>query len=295
MLPSTLRNKHQRLQALVGELRSVAVAFSAGADSTLVLKIARDVLGAEHVVAATGRSASVPEAELADARDLAARIGVEHQFLDTDEFSNADYLKNPANRCYFCKSTLYAHLERFLRERGLHAAINGTNADDLGDYRPGLAAADEFRVRSPLAEVGLTKAEVRELSHELGLPTHDKPASPCLSSRVPYGDAITPEKLRMIESAERFLHQLGIRECRVRHHDTLARIEVPANMFDQIADNRASIDAHFVSLGYQSVALDPRGFRSGSLNEVITLGVSAPVAQRGQSVVNGLPRGSQPT
>lgn len=278
MLSLTLRDKHEQLQTLIRDLRSVAVAFSAGVDSTLVLKIARDVLGSVNVVAVTGRSHSVPAEELAQASELAEQIGVEHQFLDTDEFENADYLSNPTNRCYFCKSTLYRHLEKFLSERGLEAAINGTNADDLGDYRPGLRAADEFRVRSPLAEVGLTKAEVRELSLELGLPTYDKPASPCLSSRVPYGEAITPEKLRMIEAAERFLHELGIRECRVRHHDTLARIEVPPEMFDRIAENRARIDSHFLSLGYESVTLDPRGFRSGSLNEVITLGVIAHTA-----------------
>lgn len=276
--PASLDTKHARLEAILRELGSVAVAFSGGVDSALVLRVALDVLGAERVVAVTSDSPSVPRSELEDARDLARLLGAEHMLLATDEFENADYLANPTNRCYFCKTTLYGHIERFVAERGLAAIVNGVNADDLSDYRPGLKAAGEHAVRAPLAEAGLTKADVRALSQRLGLPTSDKPASPCLSSRVPYGEAITPEKLRMIEGAEAFLHELGLRECRVRHHGTLARIEVPPEQIALLADPATArrIDAHFRSLGYQYVTLDLRGFRSGSLNEVIAFGAVQP-------------------
>lgn len=270
----TLDQKYERMKAILRDLRRVAVAFSAGVDSTLVLKVAIDELGGENVVAVTGRSDSLAQAEFADACLLAESVGAEHVVIDTEEFENADYLSNPTNRCYFCKTTLYEHLERFVADRGLCAIVNGINVDDYGDFRPGIQAAREHGVRCPAAEAGLTKSDVRELSRHLGLSTHDKPASPCLSSRVQYGEAITPEKLRMIERAEAFLHELGLRECRVRHHNTLARIEVPADQIELLAHSgmRRRIDEHFRTLGYAYVTLDLRGFRSGSMNEVITLG-----------------------
>lgn len=254
------------------------VAYSGGVDSALVLAAAIDTLGAKNVLAATGRSPSVAASELSGASSLASALGAEHLVIDTDEFENPNYLANPTNRCYFCKTTLYARLERVRAERGFDAIVNGVNADDLTDIRPGLKAADEFHVRAPLAESGLSKRDVRELAAFLGLPIFDKPASPCLSSRVPYGEAITPEKLRMIEGAEAFLHQLGFRECRVRHHDRLARIEVPLSDISRLADPsvRARVDDHFRSLGYLHVTVDLRGFRSGSLNEVIAFGKSQP-------------------
>jgi uncharacterized protein len=274
MTQTALDDKYTRLQRILRDLESVAVAFSAGVDSTLILKVAIDALGPGRVIAVTGRSDSLARAEFEEACAIAANLGAEHKVLDTDEFENPDYLSNPTNRCYFCKTTLYTHLEKFIAERGLKAIVNGINVDDLGDYRPGIEAAREHGVRCPAAEAGLTKADVRELSRRLGLPTHDKPASPCLSSRVQYGEHITPQKLRMIEAAETFLHELGIRECRVRHHDNLARIEVPAEFIPMLAkpDQAARVDAYFRSLGYQYVALDLRGFRSGSMNEVIALG-----------------------
>ena len=275
----TLDEKYERLKEILRELKSVAVAFSAGVDSTFVLKVAIDTLGPQHVVAVTGRSDSLARAEFEQACHLADAVGAEHVTLDTDEFENPNYTANPNNRCYYCKTTLYSHLEKFIAERGIKAMVNGINADDLGDFRPGIQAAHEHSVRAPVAEAGLTKDEVRELSNRLGLPTHDKPASPCLSSRVPYGEEITPEKLRMIERAEAFLREeMGIGECRVRHHDNLARIEVPPMFIATLAEpeNAARIDQYFRSLGYNYVALDLRGFRSGSMNEVIAFGEVQP-------------------
>jgi uncharacterized protein len=270
-----LDRKVDRMREILRHLQSVAVAFSAGVDSTLVLKVAIDTLGPKCVVAVTGRSDSLARAEFDDACRLADAVGAEHVIIDTDEFDNPSYTANPQNRCYFCKTTLYAHLERFVARRGIKAIVNGTNADDLGDFRPGNAAAHEHNVRAPAAEAGLTKDDVRELSKRLGLPTHDKPASPCLSSRVPYGEEVTPEKLRMIEAAEAFLRdELGIRECRVRHHDNLARIEVSPEFIPTLArpENAARLNQCFRSLGYNYVTLDLLGFRSGSMNEVIALG-----------------------
>jgi len=274
MTTQHLDDKLTALRRILVDLKSVAVAFSGGVDSTLVLKVALDTLGRGGVVAVTGRSASLGADEFAEACRLAELLAAEHVVLDTDEFENPAYLSNPQNRCYFCKTTLYTHLDRLVAERGLAAIVNGINADDLSDYRPGIQAAREHAVLCPLAKAGLTKVDVRELSRRLGLPTFDKPAGPCLSSRVPYGEAITPEKLRQIEAAEAFLHELGFRECRVRHHDNLARIEVPPSGIDRLArsDLRIRIEERFRQLGFQYVTLDLRGFRSGSMNEVITLG-----------------------
>jgi len=279
MMNEHLQQKIVRARDILHDLRSVIVAYSGGVDSAFVLKLAVETLGSENVLAVTGRSAAVPQEEIEGARRLAGDIGVEHLVIETDEFENPDYVANPTNRCYYCKSTLYTRLEEIRGERGFFAVVNGTNADDLGDYRPGLSAAEEFKVRAPAAEAGLTKSEVREWSRCFGLPTFDKPASPCLSSRVQYGETITPEKLRMIEAAEAFLREeFGIRECRVRHHDRLARIEVPLRDIPTLADpiNAAKLDRRLRDIGYQYVTLDLRGFRSGSMNEVIAFGQRQP-------------------
>jgi uncharacterized protein len=263
--------KHHALSDRLRSLGSVLVAFSGGVDSTLVLRVSVLALGSQRVLAVTGRSPAVPASELSSVERLAAEVGARHEWLDTREFDDAKYLANPENRCYFCKTELYSRLVPLAGQRGLAAVVNGVNADDLGDYRPGLQAAGEFGVHAPLAEAGIGKEDVRRISRLLGLSIFDKPASPCLSSRVQYGEAITPEKLRRIDAAETLLRSLGFRECRVRHHDTLARIELP---LDELAgavepSMRARIDAGLRELGYLYVTLDLRGFRSGSMNDVL--------------------------
>lgn len=275
MTADILEHKYKRLQEILADLKSVAVAFSAGVDSTFILKAAIDALGPGNVVAVTGRSDSLAKAEYEEALRLAITLGVEHVTIDTDEFDNPDYVRNPMDRCYHCKTTLYTHLEELIEQRGIDAIVNGINADDLLDFRPGIEAAKEHGVHCPAAEAGLSKEDIRELSRRLGLATAEKPASPCLSSRVPYGESVTPEKLGMIEAAEAFLHEMGIRECRVRHHKDLARIEVPLDLLPMLThpENAARIDKQFRALGYRHVTLDLRGFRSGSLNEAVRLNV----------------------
>jgi len=270
ILDAKLAAKLADLQERLRALGSVVVAFSGGLDSAVLLRVAVETLGCQRVLAVTGRSPSVPSAELNSVAAMATEYGAAHEFLDTHEFDDPRYRANPTNRCYFCKTDLYTRLVPLAHARGFAAVISGTNADDLGDFRPGIEPGRENRVHTPLAEAGITKGELRALAAYLGMSIHDKPASPCRSSRVQYGEEITPEKLARIDAAETFLRGLGFRECRVRHHDTLARIEVPAAELDRFADAalRARVDGHLRELGYQYVALDLRGFRSGSLNEV---------------------------
>ncbi|HOW73538.1 MAG TPA: ATP-dependent sacrificial sulfur transferase LarE [Phycisphaerae bacterium] len=271
---TSLDEKLAKMQEILRSLKRVVVAFSAGVDSTFALKVAVDTLGAVNVVAVTAKSDSLAEAEFLEAVKLADQLGVEHVIIETREFDNPDYRANPANRCYYCRSELYERLDTFLVERGLCAAVSGINADDYADWRPGILAAREHGVRAPCAEAGMTKEDIRALSRRLGLPTFDKPAMPCLSSRIQYGEEITTEKLKRIERSEAFLRSLGFRECRVRHHHNLARIELPVSDLDRamIPETRARIDAALREYGYQYVAIDLRGFRSGSMNEVIAFG-----------------------
>lgn len=270
-------NITRKLAAMTSHIRGlkrVAVAFSGGVDSTFVLKACVDAVGPDNVVAVTGTSDSLASRELSEAKSLAESMGVRHVLIDPREFDDPNYLANPTNRCFYCKTALYEKMAAVLDEHKLQAALNGTNVDDLGDYRPGLEAAKEHGVLSPCVDAGLTKSEIRELSAAMGLPTHDKPAAPCLSSRVQYGEEITSEKLHMIEQAENLLRDMGFRECRVRHHNNLARIEVPVEQIARVIEpnTRNAIDAAFRDFGYAYVTIDLRGFRSGSLNEVIAFG-----------------------
>lgn len=270
------REKERRLTDWVRARRSVLVGFSGGVDSAYLACVARDALGPERVLAVIGRSASYPAAQWAAARTVADAFGVPVLEVDTHELHDERYAGNPANRCYFCKTELWTVLGRVARERGLDVIIDGTNADDLGDWRPGRQAAAEHEVRSPLAEHELHKREIRWLSRERGLPTWSQPSAPCLSSRLPYGTRVTPERLAQVERAERALRALGVRgDLRVRYHGELARVEVnPVELDDWLAPHRArSLVAAVRDAGFARVALDLRGFRSGSLN--VLSGVTA--------------------
>lgn len=265
------RAKLDRLKAILGEMGSVLVAYSGGVDSAFLLAVATDTLGAERVLGVTGVSESLAPYERHDAAELARQIGAPHLELKTNELANESYASNPTNRCYYCKAELFDDLAKLAREHGLAWIADGSNADDRGDHRPGMQAGYERGVRSPLQEAGLTKAEIRYLARERGLPIWDKPAAPCLSSRIPYGQRVTPRKLQQIGEAELFLRGLGFRQLRVRHHDAIARIEVPRAEMARFLDESIldEVVRHLKALGFQYVTLDLQGFRSGSLNEAL--------------------------
>ena len=263
--------KRDRLLALLAGYESCAVAFSAGIDSTLVAKAAQLALG-NRAVAVTGVSASLAEGELDEARRLAALIGIRHEVLATDELANSDYTRNAPDRCYHCKTELYTQLEGLAERLGVRVIVNGANLDDTGDYRPGMNAAAEHHVASPLVECGFCKADVRALAAEWQLPTWDKPAAPCLSSRVAYGEEVTPERLAMIDQAEACLRALDLRTLRVRYHkNDMARLEVPAEAISRLCEpaTRAAIVERLKAIGFKYITLDLEGFRSGSLNVLV--------------------------
>jgi uncharacterized protein len=272
-LTPDLAAKRDVLLTILADLPGVAVAFSGGIDSTVVARAATLALG-DRAVAVTADSASVPRAELATASELAQLIGIRHIVVQTAEFDNPDYLKNDGTRCYHCKSELYSQVERLLPQLGVPVIASGANLDDQGDYRPGLIAAAEHAIRHPLQEAGFTKADVRAVARHWGLPTWDKPAAPCLSSRLAPGLAVTPERTRRVEDAEAYLRVLGLRECRVRYHEgDLARVEVPLAEVAKLAADpvRGNLAREFHRLGFKFITLDLDGFRSGSLNELVPL------------------------
>jgi pyridinium-3,5-biscarboxylic acid mononucleotide sulfurtransferase len=261
-----------QLRAILSDLRSVVVAFSGGVDSAYLAWAATEVLG-DRALCITAESPSYPAHHRHLALSVARQYHLQHEFILTGEVDRPEYRANPDNRCYFCKRELYTRLTGIARERGFDAVADGTNADDRGDYRPGRVAAREFGVRSPLDEAGLSKAQIREASRLAGLPVWDEPASACLSSRIPYHHEVTPEKLRQIERGEEALHALGFRVCRVRHYDSLARVEVAHDELERALEPEMldAIVRELQAAGYESVTIDPRGYRTGSLNEGLIL------------------------
>ena len=265
----TLVNKQKSLREILEKMESVAVAYSGGVDSTLLLKLAYDSLGDERVVALTAVSASLPKHELEEAQALAVQIGARHILIESHETEDPGYQANMPNRCYFCKSHVYERLLDYAQGEGYGSVVDGTNADDMNDHRPGRQAALERGVRSPLQEAGLGKAEIRNLAHALELPNWNKPSAACLSSRIPYGTSISLEMLSQVERAELVFKEMDFGQLRVRHHDDIARIEVEPDAFEEVLAHRDQIIDELQALGYTYITLDLVGFRSGSLNEVI--------------------------
>jgi uncharacterized protein len=265
-LREEIAQKYRALKGCLGEFESVIVAFSGGVDSSLVAYVAAEVLGSRSLAVTSG-SKSLKRSDLALTRSLAEKWGMNHEIILTDELSKADYRANPVNRCFHCKTSLYTALASLGDERGIQQVLNGTNCDDLGDHRPGLIAADNYNVRSPLVETGFRKSDIRELARALGLDNADKPQAACLSSRFPYGSRIDEARLNQVEQAECVLAELGFSQFRVRHHEDVARLELLPAEFARALEIHNTLQARIRECGYKYVAVDLGGFRSGSLNE----------------------------
>ena len=271
-----LAKKRQFLVDTLYKMESVIIAYSGGVDSAFLAAVANEVLN-NSALSVTAVSPSLAPSELEEAQILAQKLGLNYRTINTNEIERRDYSANNPDRCFFCKDELYSHLVRFSREENYNFVVNGTNVDDLGDYRPGLDAATQYGVRSPLVEVNLKKDDIRVLSRDMDLPTWDKPAQACLSSRIPYGTMVTVEALTTIAQAEKYLRAKGFRQLRVRHHENIARIEVSSDDFEALTSEplRTEVPRYFKSLGYSYVTLDLEGFRSGSLNEILKAGGKA--------------------
>ena len=278
MSTSALDTKLARMRAILAPMRSVIVAFSGGVDSTFVLKVAHDTI-ADRVLALTTTSPTMPDEDRESALAMAQVIGARHLVVESNELEIPGYAQNPINRCYLCKHNLFTVCEAKAAELGIDEIVDGLNLDDLHDYRPGMQAASEKRVRHPLVEAELTKAEIRELSRAMNLPTWDRPASPCLSSRFPYGTTITPEGLAKVAAGEQLLHSMGFKIARVRFHGEVARLELELSEIARVFEPelRDTIDREFKKIGFRFVAIDLKGFRSGSLNEGVVANPTSPI------------------
>jgi pyridinium-3,5-biscarboxylic acid mononucleotide sulfurtransferase len=270
--PAALQNKEQHLFAHLRDLRQVLIAYSGGTDSAYLAWAAKQVLG-EKALAVTADSASIPTSHKRDAEQFVHDFGINHRYIETYEFDNPDYVKNDKNRCFHCKDELFRRMDVVKAETGMEHVIYGVNKDDLGDYRPGQSAAQLHQVKAPLVEADLTKAEIRELSRLAGLPTWDRPAAACLSSRIPYGTEVTPERIKTVETGEEALKRLGFQQFRVRYHGELVRIEVATDELSRALDPKMALEFTriFKELGFLYVTLDLEGYRQGSLNAVLSL------------------------